>query len=232
MSTTSITFGLSHGIFICCIAFYCSTPFAFVFVLSSFQYARTELRFYRDVLPIMKDRGFYSAPKVYYVDYNFEGWIAESEPATTPADATLQLEDLIQNEEESSTTTPKGGWLILQCVSTDTYYQNSPLPIPQVQHCLRAAADLHASAWEDHALLTKAEQELSRAAFHLQMRNPKELAGIEQVGVMSGMSAPRLVFIRKKVLHFSVFLLPFLSSFSFLPTIRHGTISSNISNRI
>mmetsp|Transcript_33773 Transcript_33773/g.37673 ORF Transcript_33773/g.37673 Transcript_33773/m.37673 type:complete len:389 (-) Transcript_33773:10-1176(-) len=130
----------------------------------------------------MKDRGFYRAPNVYYVDYNFEGWIAESEPATTPADATLQLEDLIQNEEESSTTTttPKGGWLILQCLSTDTYYQNSPLPIPQVQQCLRAAADLHASAWEDNELLTKAEQELSRASFHLQMRNPKELAGMEQ----------------------------------------------------
>ena len=181
----------------------------------------------------MKDRGFYSAPKVYYVDYNFEGWIAESEPATTPADATLQLEDLIQNEEESSTTTPKGGWLILQCVSTDTYYQNSPLPIPQVQHCLRAAADLHASAWEDHALLTKAEQELSRAAFHLQMRNPKELAGIEQVGVMSGMSAPPALFLfERKSYTFPFFLLSFLSSFFFLPTVRHGTISSNISNRI
>jgi len=135
-------------------------------------YARTELRFYRDVLPIMNSKGFHAAPKCYYASYDFEGWIDEKEHATTPADETVDMNKLPNPLE-------KGGWLILECISPETHVQDSPLEMERAKQCLRAAAELHASAWEDKELLSKASDELSRAAFNLQMRNPKELAGIE-----------------------------------------------------
>ena len=135
-------------------------------------YARTELRFYRDMLPaMMEKKNFRSAPIVYYVEYDFDGWINEDEHATQAADMTIDTDQLPD-------PLTKGGWLVLECVSGDTHFQDSPLTIAQAEQCLEAAANLHASAWEDKALLAKADQELSRAAFNLQMRNPKELAGI------------------------------------------------------
>ena len=135
-------------------------------------YARTELRFYRDVLPDMNKKGFHAAPECYYAQYDFDGWIDEEEHATAPADANVEKDNLPNPLE-------KGGWLLLECISADTHMQDSPLSIDQAKQCLKAAAELHASAWEDRELLDKANKELSRAAFNLQMRNPKELAGIE-----------------------------------------------------
>ena len=135
-------------------------------------YARTELRFYRDVLPVMNKKGFDAAPECYYAQYDFDGWIDEEEHATTPADISVDKDALPDPLE-------KGGWLILECISADKHVQDSPLSIDQAKQCLKAAAELHASAWEDQELLDKASRELSRAAFNLQMRNPKELAGIE-----------------------------------------------------
>lgn len=133
-------------------------------------YARTELRFYRDVLPEMKD--FRACPKAYYAHYDFDGWIAEDEHATAPADEGVDKDSLPDPAD-------RGGWLVLECVSADTHVQESPLSVERAKQCLKAAAELHANAWEDGELLSKASEELSRAAFNLQMRNPKELEGIE-----------------------------------------------------
>mmetsp|Transcript_15085 Transcript_15085/g.43803 ORF Transcript_15085/g.43803 Transcript_15085/m.43803 type:complete len:479 (-) Transcript_15085:209-1645(-) len=135
-------------------------------------YARTELRFYRDVLPEMNKKGFHAAPKVYHAHYDFSEWIPEDEHATEPADEAVDMESLPDPLE-------KGAWLVLECISADTHMQASPLPMDRAKQCLKASAEFHASAWEDRGLLRKASRELSRAAFNLQMRNPKELAGIE-----------------------------------------------------
>mmetsp|Transcript_40310 Transcript_40310/g.87007 ORF Transcript_40310/g.87007 Transcript_40310/m.87007 type:complete len:480 (+) Transcript_40310:1343-2782(+) len=136
-------------------------------------YARTELRFYRDILPIMNQKGFHATPKVYYSHYDFGGWIDEDEHATQPSDESI-------NKEKLPDPLVKGGWLILECVPENTYMQDSPLSVDRAWQCLEAAADLHASAWQDEALLQRASAELSRAAFNLQMRNPKELVGITE----------------------------------------------------
>jgi len=135
-------------------------------------YARTELRFYRDMLPAMKRKGFQATPGAYYAHYDFDGWIEENEHATAPADESVDKDNLPDPLD-------KGGWLVLDCISADTHLQDSPLSIERAKQCLKTAAELHASAWEDTELLEKASRELSRAAFNLQMRNPKELAGIE-----------------------------------------------------
>ncbi|KAL7546555.1 hypothetical protein ACHAWF_014110, partial [Thalassiosira exigua] len=135
-------------------------------------YARTELRFYRDVLPAMVAKGFHAAPECYYARYDFDGWIDEDERATQPAAEGVVVADLPDPLE-------KGGWLVLECISEATHMQDSPLSMDRARQCLKAAAELHAGAWEDRELLRKASEELSRAAFNLRMRNPKELAGIE-----------------------------------------------------
>ena len=75
-------------------------------------YARTELRFYRDVLPVMNKKGFDAAPECYYAQYDFDGWIDEKEHATTPADISVDKDALPDPLE-------KGGWLILECISAD-----------------------------------------------------------------------------------------------------------------
>mmetsp|Transcript_19157 Transcript_19157/g.29185 ORF Transcript_19157/g.29185 Transcript_19157/m.29185 type:complete len:203 (+) Transcript_19157:212-820(+) len=59
------------------------------------------------------------------------------------------------------------------------YVQQSPVTFDQASQCLKAAAKLHAAAWEDVGLLSMATDRLSRGAYHLQMRDPAELEGIE-----------------------------------------------------
>ena len=134
-------------------------------------YARTEARFYRDILPDLQKRGFQSVPKVYLSEYDLDGWIGESELSTQTADPAVDKRMLPSPDK-------KGGTLILECVSDESYYQDSPLTIKQCKLCLEAVAALHASSWQDHELLAKAETILSKASFHLETRNPKELDGI------------------------------------------------------
>jgi len=134
-------------------------------------YARTEARFYSQILPLLRTRGFDATPRVYLADYDLEGWIGEDEVATAPADPAVNT-DLLPDADR------KGGLLVLECVSEGTHFQDSPLTVAQSKLCLEAVAELHAAAWQDVALLRAAEAQLSKASFHLRMRNPKELAGI------------------------------------------------------
>lgn len=135
-------------------------------------YARTEARFYSQFLPKLQAKGAFigATPGVYCAEYELEGWIDEDEVATVPADPSID-KNLLPNAES------KGGLLILECISEATHFQDSPLEIAQCYACLEAVAELHAAAWQDVDLLREAEQRLSRASFHLSMRNPKELAG-------------------------------------------------------
>lgn len=122
---------------------------------------------------MLNKKGFHATPKAYYADYDFDGWIGEDEHATQPANESIDKDALPD-------PLSKGGWLVLECITESTHMQDSPLSVEQARQCLTAAAGLHASAWEDETLLRRASEELSRAAFNLKMRNPKELAGIEE----------------------------------------------------
>ena len=71
-----------------------------------------------------------------------------------------------------------GGIMWLEEVSSVNYKpQMSPLPPSDAAQVLACAARLHASAWEDSEVLTKACQRLQRhgGSFALAIRNPKEL---------------------------------------------------------
>ena len=136
-------------------------------------YARTEERFYASVQPELAKRGFRDAPRCYLSESDFSGWIRHDEKATDPADPTIDKDALPDPEK-------KGGLLILECISSATHFQDSPLTMNQCRSCLRAVSTLHAAAWQDQALLERVDRELSKASFHLSTRNPKELAGIEE----------------------------------------------------
>ena len=135
-------------------------------------YARTEVRFYRSILPLLN---LSLTPRVHLAHYDLEGWIPEQEQAMAPASATYPP---VFDTASESDLTDKGGWLILDCVSDDTHYQESPLTPNQSGQCLKAVANLHAAAWQEVDLLQQCDQQLAKASFHLQSRNPKELAGI------------------------------------------------------
>lgn len=137
-------------------------------------YARTEERFYANLQPLLRKKGFTQTPKCYLSESYLDGWIADEERATDAADASVDKDTLPDAAN-------KGGLIVLECLDTEqTYFQDSPLTIPQCQACLKAVARLHAAGWQDRSLLEDAARDLSRASFHLATRNPKELAAIDQ----------------------------------------------------
>eukprot|EP00594_Rhizosolenia_setigera_P011538 CAMPEP_0178958206 /NCGR_PEP_ID=MMETSP0789-20121207/11457_1 /TAXON_ID=3005 /ORGANISM="Rhizosolenia setigera, Strain CCMP 1694" /LENGTH=415 /DNA_ID=CAMNT_0020640773 /DNA_START=218 /DNA_END=1465 /DNA_ORIENTATION=- len=139
-------------------------------------YARTEARFYRMAEKLNQQTNSTKLkipiPHVYLADYDLEDWIPENESGMDEANPSIIKENLPNPNNE------KGGTLILESVSTKNYFQDSPLTLHQCRQCLKAAAKLHASTWQNVGVLKDAETSLSRASFHLSMRNPKELKGM------------------------------------------------------
>jgi hypothetical protein len=137
-------------------------------------YARTEIRFYKELLPLLqahvKSKSF---PTIYLADYNLTGWIDEDETAITPANPSIDKDKMPDAEQ-------KMGTLIMECISDKTHFQDSPLTVEQSKLCLGGVANMHAAGWQHGDLLTLADQRLSKASFHLKMRNPKELASIRE----------------------------------------------------
>jgi thiamine kinase-like enzyme len=151
-------------------------------------YARTEARFYREILPrlIADSAGRQEGsagnnpftPHVYHARCDLEGWIHDDERATCPAPSEYPAAHDPHRKNPEERIADKGGWIVLECVDPLQYYQDSPLLPRQSAQCLKAVARLHAAAWQHHCLLEVCDERLSRASFHLSLRNPKELAGI------------------------------------------------------
>jgi thiamine kinase-like enzyme len=145
-------------------------------------YARTEIRFYTEFVPLLNERlrsmegnvMQHLTPTLYHANYDFSGWIPDDEVATLAAADTSIDKDALPNADQ------KMGVLIMECMDDTAFFQDSPLTLDQCKECLKAAANLHAAAWEQRELLELADQRLSKASFHLEVRNPKELAGMEE----------------------------------------------------
>jgi hypothetical protein len=140
------------------------------------MYLRTEVRFYKELMPDLRQRGFDAAPNIYRADYNLHGWIGEDEQATDQSQP--QPSDISLSSADESKK--KGGYIVMESIGEDHYFQDSPITMDQAKETLSAVAGLHASAWEDKELLQKSERWLSRGSYHLKTRNVKELAGMEQ----------------------------------------------------
>jgi Ecdysteroid kinase-like family len=150
-------------------------------------YARTEARFYDEIVPRLianSDQQGGPAgsnvftPRVYHARCDLEGWIRDDERATCPAASEYPAAYSQHLKNPDDHAADKGGWIVLECVDPLKYYQDSPLLPRQSLQCLKAVARLHAAAWQHPSLLEVGEERLSRASFHLSLRNPKELAGI------------------------------------------------------
>ena len=137
------------------------------------MYARTETRFYRDFAPLLRSAGFDAIPHHFAAEYSENNWIPNDEMATAHVDLQQTIELLPDPSQ------PRGGLLVLECIDDTTYFQDSPISTTHAKHCLSAMAKLHVSAWGNATLLQKAEQQLAKSSFHLDTRNPSELAGIE-----------------------------------------------------
>ena len=140
------------------------------------MYLRTEVAFYKHIVPLLKERGFdKTIPNVYDCDFDLDRLVAEDERATDQSKP--------EPDQWSSTanTGMKGGYIVMEAIDCESdYFQDSPISIEQAKMTLSAVAELHASAWEDTDLLQKADHWLSRGSYHLKTRNVKELAGMEQ----------------------------------------------------
>ena len=168
------------------------------------MYCRTEVRFYNEILPELllaaattttadespipscsssssSSSSFANAtPQIYLARYDLDGILTESEGATDPSGPGPINVDWMTTTAATAATTMKGGYLIMEGISQDDYFQDSPISIDQAKETLAAVAKLHASAWEDQRILTMAQDRLSRGSYHLKTRNPKELANMSQ----------------------------------------------------
>lgn len=123
-------------------------------------YIRNELRFYDEFAGTLRSRGV-SIPAVsHMVDENLDG--IEQYDEEPPPELLSRCGALVFMEPLADPT---------------RYEQTSPLTPSQAKRLLSAAARLHAAAWEDESLLSRAAERLQRhgGSFALTARNPKEL---------------------------------------------------------
>ena len=147
-------------------------------------YARTEARFYSNILPLLKEQSCLDdgddcwkiAPTCYLAESYLDGLIGEDESAAAKA---LGEDDPKYDTDDYSILEGKGGNLILSSMKGG-YYQTSPLNMSQASQCLSAIAKFHASAFGNKELLKKVSQELCEygGSYHLRNRNQKEIANI------------------------------------------------------
>mmetsp|Transcript_22307 Transcript_22307/g.52538 ORF Transcript_22307/g.52538 Transcript_22307/m.52538 type:complete len:535 (-) Transcript_22307:1351-2955(-) len=147
-------------------------------------------------------------PRMYDARYNLDGLLTEEEAATDPvgseptelltsivknsnkSTSSDEIDDAVASNADGDTATSNaataaswneyGGYIVMEGISSDEYYQDSPISLAEAKETLGAVAALHSSAWEDEELLTMAQRRLSRGSYHLLTRNPKELQGMTQ----------------------------------------------------
>lgn len=141
-------------------------------------YLRTEVRFYNEfVLLLVGETDSclgHKIPKCHHADYDLEGLVDEESQATDVDSSPSIVVDKQSLEG-------KGGHILLQSLSSSHgYYQDSPISIQESLLCLKAVAELHASAWGKTSLLSRIANRLSSAggSYHLKFRNPQELQNI------------------------------------------------------
>ena len=154
-------------------------------------YMRTEVRFYQETLPLLQQQQQASgdsgglkaalAPHIYVAQHSLaeDGWMPDEESGLSPAGAPPAVYKEYQDTHKDLSKVKGSGEIIMDCVKDDEYLQASPISVDQAKQCLAAVAQLHAVAWQKEDLLKHCSQRLSLASFHLEVRNPKELAGME-----------------------------------------------------
>ena len=141
-------------------------------------YMRTEIRFYQEIAPNLRERGFHAIPRVYLAQHSLEEWMPDSESGIASPGPPPEIYQKFAETKDPSVATGSGE-IVMDCVKDNEYMQTSPVTLQQSKQCLTAVAQLHGTAWQDSELLSRCIDRLTRGSYHLQLRNPKELAEME-----------------------------------------------------
>lgn len=144
------------------------------------SYTRNEVRFYNEILPLLKSALGHSwgiAPQVHLAEYNLEDLFSSEETATA-------YHQPIYNDKEYSVLNNKYGAIVMENLNLSRpqmAYQQNPLEPRMILNCLKGLAKFHASAYQHPSLLLKISDRLNThgGSFHLQNRNPNELTHLE-----------------------------------------------------
>lgn len=148
-------------------------------------YARTEARFYSDVLPLLKEKTVKQnmdwdiAPNCFLAETTLDGLIEEHE--STSAKEGDSAEDPSYDQDNHDVLMEKGGLLILDSLKGN-FYQTSPLTPEEAKQCLKAIARFHATGFQDESILATVSEKLCEygGSYHLKNRNPKELKNMQK----------------------------------------------------
>jgi hypothetical protein len=148
-----------------------------------FLYMRTEVRFYNEILPLLQSSsssGFKPAtPHIFRATCHLDGLVDDDETPMEPSRRTqADIDDNALVKSSCDSLFFHGGYILMECISDQQYYQESPISKSDAKKCLAAVAHFHAAAWENSKLLQQANECLSRGSYHLDTRNPQEFLGM------------------------------------------------------
>ena len=172
-------------------------------------YARTEIRFYDEFLPFLRKRmhdGWTIAPHCHLAMYDMNGLIDDGEMVVALPESECGVEENGSDPPgwlDKKMRLERGGVIVLDSLDVQTgfeisssqlstgvtgecqtcnYLQESPITHTQASACLDAVARLHAVTFKDKTLLKRVGERLAiyGGSYNLSIRNPKELANIEQ----------------------------------------------------
>jgi tRNA A-37 threonylcarbamoyl transferase component Bud32 len=162
------------------------------------HYTRTEVRFYNEILPILKVHvkdDWPICPTVYLAEYNVEGLMDENESTEAKEQVARSDSSTISctntnphyDENDISILEGKYGVLVLDNMCVDNHcFQRAPLPLNMALASVAALAKFHATAFQNEDILSKVSERLCRygGSFHLKNRNPKKMQHL--VGAWEG----------------------------------------------
>mmetsp|Transcript_3389 Transcript_3389/g.6332 ORF Transcript_3389/g.6332 Transcript_3389/m.6332 type:complete len:455 (-) Transcript_3389:1177-2541(-) len=163
------------------------------------HYTRTEVRFYNEILPLLKTKvkdGWPICPTVYLAEYELDGLllpedhneeqflgIANILSNGTSTQSCTCLEEPKYDESDTSVLDGKYGILVMDNLKeVNNCFQTSPLESNMAQQSVKALAKFHAIAFQNHEILTTVSSRLCRfgGSYHLKNRNPKEMQHLEK----------------------------------------------------
>ena len=149
------------------------------------HYTRTEVRFYNEILPTLKNNvndDWPICPKVYLADYNVQGLMDENESTeakeVAESDESSASPDPQYDANDTSVLEGKYGVLVLDnATEVNKCFQIAPLCLNLALKSVEALAKFHATAFQKEDILTKVSERLCRygGSYHLKNRNPKEM---------------------------------------------------------
>jgi len=154
------------------------------------HYTRTEVRFYTEILPLLKEDirdGWPVCPEIYLAEYDLEGLMEEDEsteaqqtniPSSLPSSSSARLEPQY-NENDVSALEGRYGIIVMDnAEKASNCFQRAPLRQPMAVAGVKAIAKFHAAAFQNKEILEKVSDRLCRygGSYHLKNRNPAEMS--------------------------------------------------------